>query len=205
MNPWEARYQAGETGWDRGEAGPMLRRWLADGLLAPCRILVPGCGRGHEVIDLARRGFDVTALDLADTPVRELRAALKREGVSAEVVQTDFFEWRTTEPFDAIYEQTSLCAIQPRERQQYADCLADWLRPEGVLFALIMQTDKPGGPPFHCAMDDMRTLFAQPRWQWPEHKDATVNGPNRRELAWRIERSDATHCNHSEFPADLLP
>lgn len=69
---WQQRDDEGETGWDRGESSPALIRWLDDGDLTPCRILVPGCGRGHEVVELASRGFDVTALDFARTPVREL-------------------------------------------------------------------------------------------------------------------------------------
>ena len=63
---WEARYREGNTGWDRGDASPALSSWLETGALAPCRTLVPGCGRGHEVIALTRQGFEVTALDFAD-------------------------------------------------------------------------------------------------------------------------------------------
>jgi len=54
---WDARFQSGETPWDRGDASPQLAAWLAAGTLAPCRILVPGCGSGHEVALLASAGF----------------------------------------------------------------------------------------------------------------------------------------------------
>lgn len=61
---WENKYHNSEIGWDRGEMSPALNHWLKE--LTPCRIAVPGCGRGHEVIELARRGFDVTAIDIAE-------------------------------------------------------------------------------------------------------------------------------------------
>jgi hypothetical protein len=71
---WQARYDQGQTGWDRGGASPTLLRWLAAGDLRPCRILVPGCGRGHEVVALAKAGFDVTGVDFAPAAVETVRA-----------------------------------------------------------------------------------------------------------------------------------
>ena len=67
---WQERYDIGKTGWDRGEPNPMLAHWLHSGELQPCQVLVPGCGRGHEVIALAEAKFDVTAIDFADTAVQ---------------------------------------------------------------------------------------------------------------------------------------
>jgi len=31
-----------------------------------------------------------------------------------------------------------------------------------------MQTERPGGPPFHCDPAAMRQLFADTGWIWPE-------------------------------------
>jgi 2-polyprenyl-3-methyl-5-hydroxy-6-metoxy-1,4-benzoquinol methylase len=43
---------------------------LRDGALRPCRILIPGCGSGHDAATLAGVGFDVTALDYAPEAVQ---------------------------------------------------------------------------------------------------------------------------------------
>jgi len=167
MNEWEARYRQGETGWDRGAASPALAHWLANGL-SPCRILIPGCGRGHEVVALAKRGFEVTAIDIAPSAVDELRARLAREQLPASVILGDLFEYQPDKPFDAIYEQTCLCAIEPAQRIAYEKKLFDWLGSGGRLYALFMQTCAEGGPPFHCDLLKMRTLFRESRWRWPE-------------------------------------
>lgn len=45
---WQERYDAGKTGWERGDANPALTTWLDAGRLQPCRIQIPGCGRGYE-------------------------------------------------------------------------------------------------------------------------------------------------------------
>ena len=73
---WEQRYRDDNTPWDRGETSRALLRWLDSGALRPCRILVPGCGRGYEVVELARRGFEVTAVDMSPSAVAHARAAL---------------------------------------------------------------------------------------------------------------------------------
>lgn len=73
---WQARYDQEQTGWDRGNASPTLLRWLAAGDLRPCRILVPGCGRGHEVVALAKAGFDVTGVDFVPAAVAAVQSRL---------------------------------------------------------------------------------------------------------------------------------
>ena len=169
---WESRYQKKQTGWDRGKPSEGLQYWLNSGLLAPCRILIPGCGNGYEVLALAAKGFQVTAVDIAPTPIQNLRVALNKAGLSAELVQEDFFKWQPEQPFEAIFEQTSLCALPPDLWQQYEKQLYRWLKPKGVLLAQFMQTKQGDGPPYHCKIKDMRALFSQHRWQWSKQYNA---------------------------------
>ncbi len=173
-NLWEQRYQSGETGWDRGETSENLLHWIDLGLLKPCRVLIPGCGNGHEVLTLAKLGFDVVAVDIAPSPLANLAEKLKEQYLSAELIQADFFTWQPEHDFDAIYEQTSLCALSPTQWQTYEKCLYKWLKPRGKLFAQFMQTEQEGGPPFHCGISDMLALFSIQRWQWSEQYETQV-------------------------------
>lgn len=165
---WENRYQQGQTGWDRGDVSENLLYWLDNELLKPCSILIPGCGNGYEVLELAKRGFDVTAIDIAPSAISNLKAALDKQGFKANCVLADFFDWQPETPFDVIYEQTSLCALPPQEWKQYQGQLSAWLKPTGKIFAQFMQTGQEGGPPFHCAMSDMNDLFSERDWLWSE-------------------------------------
>jgi SAM-dependent methyltransferase len=186
---WEARYQDGNTGWDRGGASPAISSWLEAGAIRPGRILIPGCGRGHEVITLARQGYAVTALDFAPSAVAHLRQTLSHEGLDAAVHQADVLAWQPDAPFDAVYEQTCLCALPEDAWQDYAMRLHGWLRPEGRLYALFMQTGQPGGPPRHCDLLRMRRLFDEDRWHWPEAQPMLVpHRHGRFELAYVLER-----------------
>ena len=174
-NFWDKRFAEGDTPWDRGAANPQLGIWLAAKALKPCRILVPGCGSGYEVAALAQAGFDVTALDYSPEAIALTRRQLDAEKLKATLVEVDALTWQPDKPFDAIYEQTCLCAIYPDQGRAYADQLHGWLTPGGQLFALFVQFSRPAaaegeilGPPYHCDINAMRALFPEPLWAWPK-------------------------------------
>lgn len=170
---WEARFQADDTPWERGGLNPAFSAWRASGALRPCRILVPGAGRSPEPLALLEAGFDVVALDLAPSAVSAQAARLGAE----RAVRADVTRWRPDAPFDAVYDQTCLCALPPPLRPAYEARLRAWLRPGGRLFVLFMQTSRDGGPPFDCPLPAMRALFAS-GWSWPDTPaDPVPHGP----------------------------
>jgi methyl halide transferase len=171
---WQERFLAQHTPWDRHAPNPQLAVWLDSKTLEPCRIFVPGCGSGHEVAVLAQRGFDVTALDFAPAAIALTEERLQRINARATLIESDVLTWNAPAPFDAIYEQTCLCALHPDHWQRYAKRLDEWIVPGGRLFALLMQVQRPGategliqGPPYHCDINAVRALFPESKWQWP--------------------------------------
>lgn len=182
---WQQRFESGDTPWDRGAPSPQLLRWLEDGSLKPCRIAVPGCGSGWEAVELARRGFFVTAIDLVSAACDRTRARAQQAGVSVEVVQADVAAWRPERPLDAVFEQTCLCAIHPFLWAGYAWALREWIRPGGALWAMFMQRPRASGldegriegPPYHCDITAMHLLFPGLEWAWPDPPLAKVAHP----------------------------
>lgn len=164
---WQRRYTEGTTGWDRGQASPGLEWFIERARQQQWRkILIPGCGRGHEVIALAKAGFSVTAVDYADAAIQYLRQVTAKTQLGIELVQADVLAFDATIGFDAVYEQTCLCALHPSQWWLYERKLARWLRPGGTLFAMFMQTTQPQGPPFACPLGKMRELFGVETWCW---------------------------------------
>jgi|SRR5690348_3163274 SAM-dependent methyltransferase len=175
---WEGRYREGTTGWERHGLNPAFLAWRDAGLMTPCRIMIPGGGRSLEPVALAEAGFDVTVVDAAPSAVAMQRAHFERLKVPARVEREDLFAWAPDAPFDAIYDQTCLCALPPGLWHNYVRRLHQWLRPDGTLFILFMQSDRPSGPPFHCDMRAMRGLFESPWWAWPDTLPETVTHPS---------------------------
>jgi len=140
-------------------------------------MLIPGCGRGHEVVELARLGFDVTGLDLAPSAICAIEQSLQSSALSATLVCDDLFNFQPDAPFDAVYEQTCMCAIPPEQRKAYVSCLRNWLKPKGSLFLLMMQTGEASGPPFHCDYLDMHDLFDKEHWEWESEAPLVIPRP----------------------------
>jgi len=159
---WETRFREGRTPWERGELNPGYLAWRDSGDLTPRRILVPGAGRSPEPEAMLADGFDVTALDLSPAAIETQAERLGPE----RAILADVTLWRPDRPFDAIYDQTCLCALPPALWPAYEASLREWLAPGGRLFILFMQSEREGGPPFNCPIPEMRELFSA--WNWPE-------------------------------------
>ena len=177
---WESRYRDGATAWERPGLNDAFLTWRDHGLLKPCHILIPGGGRSAEPLAMAEAGFDVTVVDLAESAVAAQRARLEHLHVQARVELANLLIWEPAAPFDAIYDQTFLCALPPAAWPEYEERLHRWLKPDGTLFILFMQTHTAGGPPFHCDLEAMGHLFPTARWRWPEQLEPQVQHPSGR-------------------------
>lgn len=137
-NRWSQLWDKGDfLPWDRGAPNPALidllsgreGNALTDAMLyhgtsghrRRKRVLVPGCGRGYDVLLFASFGFDAYGLEISDAAVEKCRQEQQRNGhkypVShsegagkTEFLVGDFFRdaWiqETVDAFDVIYDYT---------------------------------------------------------------------------------------------------
>jgi len=70
-------------------------------LPAGSRILDMGCGTGRHSIELAKRGYQVTGVDLSLGMLDVARTNADAAGVALELIHGDATEWIASEPFDA--------------------------------------------------------------------------------------------------------
>jgi SAM-dependent methyltransferase len=159
---WERHYREGNLAWDLGAPAPPFVDLLGEGVPpAPGSMMVLGAGRGHDALLFARHGFRVTALDFAESAVRETREAARLAGLNVETAQYDFFalppEYDAS--FDYVLEHTFFSAIDPGRREEYVRTVRRLLKPGGLLIALLYAHGRPGGPPFTTSEDEVRALF----------------------------------------------
>lgn len=158
---WELRYQTGDTPWKKGHAHPALIEWLTHTPITG-RVLVPGCGEGHDVRAIANNATEVLGIDIAPS-AKLLADSFARVGNEAYVLG-DFLKSDASQmgPFDWIFEHTCLCAIPPNRRKDYVAATVAALQPGGKLLAVFYTNpDNPNheSPPFACTDMDMDTLF----------------------------------------------
>ena len=160
---WQAHYETGDLKWDLGEVSPPLKRLWEEGTLIPGRMLVPGCGQGHEVLFFARQGFSVTGVDFAPGAVALLSRRLTGQGLAGRVICADFFALDASHngAYDVILEQTFFCAIHPDDRERYVETVCRLLKTGGLLAGLFYETGEEGGPPFNTTEEDIRRHFSR--------------------------------------------
>ncbi len=158
---WEKLYQTGDTQWEKGEPSAGLVDFLAASAALPRgRVLVPGCGTGHDVRAWAAAGWTATGLDLAPSAIQLAQERTKAAGLKAEFELTNFLESEPTTPFDWMFEHTLYCAIQPVRRDDYVRAVLRWLKPGGHFLAVhYMLRDQPDGPPHGCTQQELMERF----------------------------------------------
>ena len=157
---WEERYRKEDTPWDKGEAAPGLIDWLnKQNLARETRVLVPGCGRGHDASSWAKAGFETTGLDLSENALSDARQ--KYESLpNLAFFPGNFLEGKPQEAYDLIFEHTLYCAIDPSRRDEYAQALHYWLKPGGYFLAIhFVFPLNEEGPPFGASKEEIIKRF----------------------------------------------
>ncbi|HAV62815.1 MAG TPA: thiopurine S-methyltransferase [Verrucomicrobiales bacterium] len=158
---WEAKYQAGETPWDKGSPSPGLVDFLAANSDMPKgRVLVPGCGAGHDVRAWAESGFDVVGLDVSPSAISKCRELSRNSPGRMNFVCDDFLNGSPEQPFDWLFEHTLYCAIDPDCRAAYLEAVHRWIKPGGFFLAVHYMIPDTDGPPFGTDRDEVVGRFA---------------------------------------------
>jgi SAM-dependent methyltransferase len=160
---WQRRYEENDTPWDKGAPAPALAGFLLRQPLTG-RVLVPGCGRGHDVQALAEAGATVVGLDFSPLAVKQAKelAANAPYAGRIEFVLGDFFKLPPAfaGSFDWMVEHTCLSAIEPHLRPDYVRSAAYALKPGGKIFGIFFTNpDVETGPPFRISKEELSALL----------------------------------------------
>ena len=162
---WERSYRSGEMGWDLGKSTPILNQWI-ETCKDPLTICVLGAGNGWDAVNFAKKGHLITAVDFAESAVKNMQAAARRSDLKMEILHMDIFELNLiySNKFDVVIEYTCFCAIDPSRRREYLEMVRHILKPKGELVGLLFPIDKDpsdGGPPYAVELDPTIKLISE--------------------------------------------
>jgi SAM-dependent methyltransferase len=160
---WEEHYQSGDTPWEKGGPSPGLVDYLAVHPPLGGRVLVPGCGLGHDVRALAPRAAEIVGIDIAPSAIARAAEFPAKGRVRFELADLFNLPEEMRGAFDWVWEHTCFCAIDPSQRPAYVEAVASALKPGGhflAVFYLDPGNESPDeGPPFEVCVAELNRLF----------------------------------------------
>jgi SAM-dependent methyltransferase len=161
-----AKAGRGETGlpWDRGTAHPLLVDWAGGRRGDGARAVVVGCGPGHDAEFLAQRGFEVTAFDISESAIDQVRA--RHPGSSVTYAVADLLDlpggWEGG--FDLVVEAMTVQAMPRALRADATAAVGSLVAPGGTLLVIGVflppGTSLDEGPPFLLTPDEVAAFGA---------------------------------------------
>jgi cyclopropane fatty-acyl-phospholipid synthase-like methyltransferase len=155
---FELRYLFGRAPWDTGITPPEVVAFL--NRTPPGRALDLGCGTGTNAVEMARRGWEVTAIDFSSRAVAAARRRAAAERLPLTVVQGDVSDLRGVHgPFDFVLDIGCFHALNKDAQVRYAAHVACRTQP-GATFLLytFLGTGSNGGRDFPTE-DSLCRLF----------------------------------------------
>jgi SAM-dependent methyltransferase len=195
---WNEIYQKGDMRWDNGGAHPLLDFLIPALKLTRCRVLVLGCGTGHDAAWWEKRGHIVTAVDFSHEAIERARS-IHGERESMRWIEADVLNLPSGDSrfapgnFDIIFENTLFCAIPPGERETLVRNWYRLLSRRGRLVGLVPVMDKLAGPPFGTSEWEMRKRLLEPTSYLKSSAQAPAQASARRarfvSLLWNREKN----------------
>lgn len=185
---WNARYKQNHTPWEKGAPTPVLAEMIErHRAIFHGRVLVPGCGLGHDARKIADLDCQVHAWDIAPLAIEKARGMKPESAVHFRVA--DFLTNHGGISFDLIWEHTCFCAIHPSQRKKYIDSTTKLLSSGGIFAGVFfldpeMDTEEEG-PPFGVNREELESMWREADFRildaWTPAQ--TFPGRENRELA----------------------
>ncbi|MBT3198404.1 MAG: class I SAM-dependent methyltransferase [Phycisphaerales bacterium] len=158
---WDRSYRKGKRiPWNNDlPAAPVLQEAVKTKTIKPCRTVVLGCGSGSNAIFLAKKGFDVTAVDVAPSALGIAMANAKKAGVKVRWVLSDVLKLPDLKQYDLIFDRGCYHHVRYVDPAGFAASLRQLMRPGARCFILSCNRDKAPGIREKMIRDDFSEQF----------------------------------------------
>lgn len=171
---WREIWKQDSQGFHEGAPNAFLTKHI-ERLREYPRVLVPLCGRTHDLQFLADAGHEVVGVEIVEHAARgfftqcglqvtEERSngllTLRSGKVSIIVANVLELTPEHIGTFDAIYDRAATVALTESTRQKYAGVMRTLLRPDGVIFLVtFVDPTRDTGPPFSVDKQAIRRMY----------------------------------------------
>ena len=126
-------------------------------------VLDIGTGPGTQAIELAGRGFNVTATDISDIAIQKARERVALEERVVKFIPDDILNTKLAEKFDFVFDRGCFHVFPPDRREDYIKAIQKLLKPSGWLFLKCFSQLEPGDyGPHRLSSEEIRNVFRSP-------------------------------------------
>ena len=90
---WNDLYKSNNTGWDLNEPTKPFLDLIKTLDLKGKKVFIPGCGNGHDVIEIAKTGAEVCGVDFAKIPLNKIAGHPNFGNLKIELIHADIFKF----------------------------------------------------------------------------------------------------------------
>lgn len=166
---WEQAWADGRTRFHGEGPNPNLLTHAPKVFSSAQRLLVPLCGKSHDLIWLVGRGHGVVGVELARQPLDELINEHQLEGAWEQnqfqvkgqrfsLYHQDFFHHEGR--YEGIYDRACYVALTSELRERMAKRYYDLLAPQGKILLLTLKHEQESGPPFSISDEEIEEHFS---------------------------------------------
>lgn len=205
---WISRWREDRIGFHRDGVQPLLEAcWeRVAGSRTGQRVLVPLCGKSHDMLWLAGRGHPVVGIDVSDIAARRFFAEHSLEfrvqedpplrrfvGSGVEFWVGDVFDLTPERAgrFGLVYDRAALIALPAEIRAAYVSHIEKLLEEESDILLITIDYDpeEMEGPPFAVSESELRNLYRSFQIDRLSDADCLASEPRFRErgLGWMRE------------------
>jgi len=158
---WETLYAempVEEMHWYFRALDPDLEKALEDYNINSGTFLDLGTGPGTQAVELAKRGFAVTGIDISKDAVK--RASKLSDKV--QYIQDDILNSKLNRQFDYVFDRGCFHVMSEEQRPKYLETVSRLLKMDGLLFIKCFSDKEPdtGRGPHRFSKEMVERIFA---------------------------------------------
>ncbi|CAN5519089.1 hypothetical protein BH23CHL2_BH23CHL2_05810 [soil metagenome] len=177
-------YLVGITPWENLATQPaaeqvsrMLDREEAERQLPYGKALDLGCGTGIWSVELAKRGWSVTGIDVIPKAVHAARERAREEQVELRCAQADVTKLEEADigsDFELVLDFGTVHGLDDEEREAVGRGVTAITTSDASL--VMYAVERPGGPPFPHAMNHTAIAETYPDWTIVDEQPLDTSG-----------------------------
>lgn len=145
---WDEAYARplSQLPWEIGRPRPQLIELVESGRVKPCKTLDICCGAGTNTVYLARRGFEVTGIDISEKAIdiAKKKAESANVDIRFEVGSSVELPYANGE-FELVYDLGCFHHIHPHDRKAFVEGIHRVLNDDGVYYLTCFSDNNGSG------------------------------------------------------------